>query len=98
MCRHKKKTVGIILQRYMGHPLLQIMNSWVVKGYISQAKDYNVNCVRVAASTTKEKAHRLVVEKMKGMKSSNMSNLSGGFEVPCKIEGGDVCKNSIVAT
>jgi hypothetical protein len=27
-----------------------------------------------------------------------MSNLSGGFEVPCKIEGGDVCKNSIVAT
>jgi hypothetical protein len=27
-----------------------------------------------------------------------MSKLSGGLEVSCKIEGGDVCKSSIVAT
>jgi hypothetical protein len=72
--------------------------SWVVKGYISQAKDYNVNCVRTTASTTKKKAHKLVVEKMKGMKSLDMSKLSGGLEVSCKTKGGDVCKSSIVAT
>ncbi len=38
--------------------------SWVVKGYIAQAKDYNGNWARTVASTTKKKAHRLVAEKM----------------------------------
>ncbi len=52
----------------------------------------------MVALITKEKAHRLVAEKMKGMKSLDMSKLSGGLKVSCKIEGGDVCKNFIVAT
>jgi hypothetical protein len=52
----------------------------------------------MTASTTKEKARRLVAKKMKSTKSLNMSKLRGGLEVSCKTEGGDVCKSFIVAT
>jgi hypothetical protein len=52
----------------------------------------------VATSTTKKEARKLVAEKMKGMKSLDVSNLSGRLEVSCKTEGGDVCKSFIVAT
>jgi hypothetical protein len=38
---------------------------WVVKGYISHTKGFKVNWARVATSTTKEKAHRLVAKKMR---------------------------------
>ncbi len=52
----------------------------------------------MATSTTKKKARKLVTEKMKGTKFSNVSKLNGGLEVSCKTKGGDVCKSSIVAT
>jgi hypothetical protein len=71
---------------------------WVVKGYIAQVKGYNVNWARTASSTTKKKARRLLTEKMKSTKSIDMSKLSGGLEVSCKTEGGDVCKSFIVVT
>jgi hypothetical protein len=71
--------------------------SWMVKGYIAQAKGYNVNWARAVALIAKENEPILVVKKMKGTKSLDVSKLSGGLEVSWKIEGGDVCKSFIVA-
>jgi hypothetical protein len=100
LCTETKKELLELCCRIYGTSIItnNEFMSWVVKGYIAQAKGYNVNWARAATLIAKEKARKLVAEKMKGMKSSDMSKLSGGLEVSCKTEGGDVCKNSIVAT
>ncbi len=70
--------------------------SWAMKGYIAQMKGCDVNWAKVATSIMKKKMCRLVVDKLKSGKSSNVSWLSLK-EVSCKIEPGDVvCKNSSV--
>jgi hypothetical protein len=67
--------------------------SWAMKGYIAQMKGCDVNWARAATLTAKEKACRLVVEKLRSGRSSNVSRLSLKG-VSCKIELGDVvCKN-----
>jgi hypothetical protein len=41
--------------------------SWVVKGHIARMKDHDVNWAQAIVSTIKEKAHRLVIERMKSI-------------------------------
>ncbi len=70
--------------------------SWVMKGYIAQMKGFDVNWAKGVASTSKEKACRVVCEKVKSGRSSNVSKLSGG-EIFCKMEPNDiVCKSFIL--
>ncbi len=70
--------------------------SWVMKGYIAQMKDFNVNWAKVVASTSKEKACKFVYEKVKSGRSSNVSKLNGG-EIFCKMEPNNiVCKSFIL--
>ncbi len=67
--------------------------SWAMKGYIAQMKGCDVNWARIVTSIVKKKVCRLVVEKLKNGKSSNVSRLNLK-EVSCKIEPNDVvCKN-----
>jgi hypothetical protein len=67
--------------------------SWVVKGYITQMKVCNVNWAKEIASTVKEKAHRLVIKKLRNGKSLYVSRLSLR-EVSCKTKFDDVvCKS-----
>ncbi len=49
--------------------------SWVVKGYIAEVKGFDITWVKVATSTTKEKAHRVVVEKTRSNKSLDVLSL-----------------------
>ncbi len=70
--------------------------SWVMKGYIAQMKGFNVNWAKVATSISKEKACRVVYEKVKSGRSSDVSKLSGG-EIFCKMEHDNiVCKSCIL--
>ncbi len=48
--------------------------SWVVKGYIVEVKGWDVNWVRATMSTTKEKAHRVQIEKMKNIVNQKCQN------------------------
>jgi hypothetical protein len=48
--------------------------SWVIKGYIAEAKGWDVNWTRVVASTAKEKTHRVQVEKMKKLVNQKCQN------------------------
>jgi hypothetical protein len=44
--------------------------SWLIKGYIVETKGRDVNWARATMSTTKEKVHRVQVEKMKNNNKS----------------------------
>jgi hypothetical protein len=69
--------------------------SWVIKGYIIEARRWDVNWARVVMSITKEKTRRVQVEKIKNNNKSKVSKLSGG-EMSCKIENNVICKDFVV--
>jgi hypothetical protein len=69
--------------------------SGVVKGYIVKAKGWDVNWARATASSAKEKAHRVQVEKMKISFNLEVSKLNAG-DMSCKIKSDVVCKDFVV--
>jgi hypothetical protein len=50
---------------------------WLVRGYITQEKGVKINWAKVVASTTREKAQRRNVGRLKSG-NIDLSNLSGG--------------------